>query len=536
MIQSANHEPKVRIPPRRMGGTLWRHKGKGLVTFAVIAAGTAAIIFYWPRSYRSEALLFVRLGRDSVTLDPTVTTGQTIALNETRETEINSILEILKSRALAEKVVTAIGPDLILNREASTGAASQTPEWLWAALDKLPKLDPVPVTDHERAATRLENELDVWLPKKTSVIGVRYQAASPEAAQKIVEAVLETYRAEHVLMHRSEHSYTFFDEQKRLLRDQLNAAYAALSGAKNQVGLTSIEGQRLTIQQQTSAIETEAVSAQAELAASQARAAALKRELAEVPAREVTQDVVGFSNEGADKMRDTLFQLQAKQSELQAKFAANHPELVAVNEQIKRMQATLDAQPVQRTQSTTAVNPGHQQLELSSLTEQAAVASLQARVKDLDAQHVAALERAKALNAAEIAIDQAQRQVELTEASYRTYSEKLEQARIDQQLESEQISDVNVIQPASYVAKAATPNRPLVAGLGLVLALASSVLVCFWADAGGDSHAPAPDDIPRAPDSRRVDVGAARATRPRVGRLAGPTGEGITGAAGARRG
>ena len=326
MIQSAHHESKVRIPSRRVGGTLWRHKGKGLLTFALIAGGTAAAIFYWPRSYRSEALLFVRLGRDSVTLDPTATTGQTIGLNESRETEINSILEILKSRALAEKVVTSIGPDLILNREAGSGAASQTPEWLSAAIDKLPKFDSVPVTDHERAVTRLENGLDVWLPKKTSVIGVRYQAASPEAAQKIVEAVLQTYRAEHVLMHRSEHSYTFFDEQKRLLRDQLNAAYAALSAAKNLVGLTSIEGQRLTIQQQTSAIETEAVSAQAELAASQARAAALKRELAEVPAREVTQDVVGFSNEGADKMRDTLFQLQAKQSELQGQVRGeDHP-------------------------------------------------------------------------------------------------------------------------------------------------------------------------------------------------------------------
>ena len=187
MIQSANGEKHGRVPSRRVGGAVWRHKGKGLLTFLAIVAGTAAIIFYWPRSSRSEALLFVRLGRDSVTLDPTATTGQTIALNESRETEINSILEILKSRALAEKVATALGPDLILNQESASGTASQIPAWLTAALDKLPKLDAVPVTDHERAVTRLENGLEVWLPKRTSVIGVRYQAASPETAQKIVE-------------------------------------------------------------------------------------------------------------------------------------------------------------------------------------------------------------------------------------------------------------------------------------------------------------------------------------------------------------
>ena len=72
-----------------------------------------------------------------------------------------------------------------------------------------------------------------------------------------------------------------------------------------------------------------------------------------------------------------------------------------------------------------------------------------------------------------------------------------------------------MIQPASYVAKAATPNRPLVAGLGLLLALASSVLVCIWADAGSDSQPPAPDDIPRGDDGA-VLMSVPRAQRDRV--------------------
>ena len=357
--------------------------------------GTAAAIFYWPRSYRSEAhLLTCVWGRILPTslprFDPTATTGQTIGLNESRETEINSILEILKSRALAEKVVTSIGPDLIFKPRGRLrgGEAARLPEWLSAAIDKLPKFDSVPVTDHERGCHTLgKRARRTGCRRKLASSAFAIEAASPEAAQKIVEAVLQTYRAEHVLMHRSEHSVHVLRRAETTAARPIERGLCGVgAAAKNLVGLTADRGQRLTIQQQTSAIETEAVSAQAELAASQARAAALKRELAEVPAREVTQDVVGFSNsEGADKMRDTLFQLQAKQSELQAKFAANHPELVAVNEQIRRMQATLDAQPVQRTQSTTNINPGHtSSSELSSLTEQAAVASLQARVKDLD--------------------------------------------------------------------------------------------------------------------------------------------------------
>src|SRR5580698_9202926 len=77
--------------PRGIVSSLWRHKGKGTLWFIVVVAATAAVILYWPRSYRSEAMLFVRLGRESVSLDPTATMGQTIAVSESRENEINSI-------------------------------------------------------------------------------------------------------------------------------------------------------------------------------------------------------------------------------------------------------------------------------------------------------------------------------------------------------------------------------------------------------------------------------------------------------------
>jgi uncharacterized protein involved in exopolysaccharide biosynthesis len=173
--------------------------------------------------------------------------------------------------------------------------------------------------------------------------------------------------------------------------------------------------------------------------------------------------------------------------------------MVAMNEQIRKLQAMLDQQPKERTQSTTAIHPGHQQLELSWLTEQANFASLGARVKKLDAEHQLAVARIKDLNRKEGGIVQAQRQVDLLEANYRTYAEKLEQARIDQQLDSEQISNVAVIQPATYVAKVASPNRPLVAGLGAILAVAGSVLICMLADYHDHSLKTA-DDVEKSLD------------------------------------
>ena len=121
---SRQQQPSRSAPASRgVFSSLWRHKGKGICWFIVVVAAAAAVILYWPRGYRSEAKLFVRLGRESVSLDPTATLGQTIAVSESRENEINSILEILKSREIAERVVDLVGPELILNRSNGPGGA-----------------------------------------------------------------------------------------------------------------------------------------------------------------------------------------------------------------------------------------------------------------------------------------------------------------------------------------------------------------------------------------------------------------------------
>jgi uncharacterized protein involved in exopolysaccharide biosynthesis len=63
---------------------------------------TALGIAMSPRTYVSESSMFVRVGRESIALDPTVTTGATIEKTEPRESEINSLKDILRSRTLFE--------------------------------------------------------------------------------------------------------------------------------------------------------------------------------------------------------------------------------------------------------------------------------------------------------------------------------------------------------------------------------------------------------------------------------------------------
>src|SRR5258708_17214696 len=109
------------------------------VVFGAVLFLVVVFILLSSRAYRSTAKLFVRLGRENVTLDPTATFGQTpvVAVPPTRENEINSVVEILRTRALLEEVVDRVGPAAIL------GEGDLLP----------PRKQPPPREDRESAAS-----------------------------------------------------------------------------------------------------------------------------------------------------------------------------------------------------------------------------------------------------------------------------------------------------------------------------------------------------------------------------------------------
>src|SRR5438552_16641430 len=90
-----------------------RHGRKGAVIAAVAAVVALIGTLLMPRSYYSEARLFVRFGRENQ-VDPTASGGQMVALYESRESEINSLIEILKSRAIFDRVVEELSPEFVL--------------------------------------------------------------------------------------------------------------------------------------------------------------------------------------------------------------------------------------------------------------------------------------------------------------------------------------------------------------------------------------------------------------------------------------
>src|SRR5262245_4000337 len=109
-------------PPAGLFRFAWRHWGKMVLTFSAVIAATLAYFSLAPREYRSDAKIFVRMGRESMSLDPTTTTGQYIAVADSRESEIHAVEELLLSRFAAENIVDQFGPAAILEKDPARSA------------------------------------------------------------------------------------------------------------------------------------------------------------------------------------------------------------------------------------------------------------------------------------------------------------------------------------------------------------------------------------------------------------------------------
>jgi uncharacterized protein involved in exopolysaccharide biosynthesis len=331
-----------------------------------------------------------------------------------------------------------------------------------------------PVTPRDRAIRRIFQGLDVEAERKSNVITVRYVDRSAQHSQHVVATLLEAYQEEHLRVNRTSGSRKFFQDQSQLMRERWEESASKLRDMKNALGLVSTDVQRQLLQEETSRIEAQLVLASTQLAAATAQARRLEQIVASLPDRKITEEEDGHPNEALDGMRQQLYQLEIRESELAAKYTDSHPELIAVRDQLRSSRTILNTQDARRVRMTTSVNKEREDLHLALLKQQAEQAAQSAKTKRLKEECVRLKQRVRQLNEAEVAIARQQQEVDLAAANYQAYSENLEQARIDRALQEDRISNVNIYQPASLEHRPVSPRKGLVLLLGLAVALFGS--------------------------------------------------------------
>jgi len=476
MITRATANSPTVLSTRDVFRIFARQRRKMIVCFCATMAAVVGVLIVFPRTYSSEARLFVRLGKESVSLDPTATLGQNMSVNESRESEINSELEMLRSRVLLEDVVEHLGSDRILG-----DSADGETNWigtLFSPVSMASSLFSTEVTDNERAVAKLQKLILVSSPRKSNVIVLSCKARDPKEAQAILQDFLDSYMVRHGQANHTSGSHDFFVKQSDLLREKLESAAHELRDMKNVSHFVSIEGQRANVQAQVDSIEAAMLANERSLAASEAKIAALTKALGELPPQLTAEEMV-VPNLGADTMRAELYKLQILEKEASSHYTSEHPRVIALRRQVEETQGIFDQQEPNRNHTTKKLSIVHQAAQTELMTTQALAAAHKAEAKSLEEQYASVMSKLRTLNDNESHITHLSRQVALLETSYSNYATHREQARIDAALEAGRISNVNIVQPASFVGKPTSPKLALSLLAGLIMASVGSVLLAF---------------------------------------------------------
>lgn len=457
---------------------LWRNRRISLaVMFGLLGLVTLGAVML-PKSYLSEAKLFVRFGRENQ-LDPTASSGQAISINETRESEINSLQEILRSRAMLDRLVQSLGPEYILKGiDAGPEHVAETGGPAVATEDQEPVSEGTPSRQHQLAVQKLEKELEIFSPRKTTVIAIRCKATKPEIAQTIVAKLVEIYLEEHVRVHRTPGSFEFFESQTDQFLAQWKDSADDLQKFKTKMGIVTIDGRRQQLQAQISDLEQRLLAAESEVTSSDARIVSLQAAIRLLP-EFINSQKVKQPSLAMEGMKQTLFQLQSREQELRSRMTPDHPMVIAVQHQVEDLQDVLSEHDDESVQQTHVINPARQTLELDLLKEQSLVDSLGGRIKSLKGQQTESYAALASLNTDEVRLADLQRTVDLTENRYRSYAEKLEQARINRSLDEERISSLSIVQPATYAIQPLGPRKILIVGLGGFVAIGGALFLAL---------------------------------------------------------
>lgn len=475
------------LGPRDAVAMFFRHKKKAMLFATLVITAATLVILYAPRTYRSEARLFLQVGRESVRLDPTATTGDTIALQQSgRASEIATAIEVLKSRSILEQTVDKLTPETVLGETELGGKASDRNELVDVALAPLHNAARAiksvdPVSEREEAVIAIEENFEVYAEFDSALIVLTLDAQSPQLAQTILDTIVNVYRDEHMRLYRTSGSKPFFEQQRTELEKQLVDAENALREAKNRMGVGSIESRRETLETRLSSIELARNATVQQKAAAEARIAALKERVDALPERLHTETRV-MPNTRADDLRSQLYALQVQLMNLEAKYSDDHPLVKSARAQVEEATQMAQGETPLREENVDRLNENHQALSLALAQAESELAGYAAQQKTLDQQRAAALADLKQLNDFEIELEELNRQATLARTNFYNYAAAFEKARMDEELHERRISNVAVAQSATLAEKPVSPSKVLVGALSLVVMLAGTIALVLAAE------------------------------------------------------
>ena len=444
-----------------------------VVTALLVTLLVAFVLIAFPNRYGSDGLLYVRLGRGALSTDPGAPSSHSVSYQESRASEVVSIAEMIDSREIAERAIDKIGVHVVnAPRNWIERIADYAQNILPAGGSATPTMTAEEYQDQlkrEEAVERIRDLIKISVPKEGYTVAVSGTGSDPELVQSVVQAVMDEYKNYHVEAHSADGSLEFFDQQVNKSRDEAMAAQEALQTTKSEMGWLSAESAVEALQERKMQLEISLDVAESELAQATSQANELQRRIAGFEQWVPTEVMRGIPNNAGDDMRSQLYGLQVEESEAFAKLMPSHPRYRMLQEKMSQSKQIMSQEGMEREQTVEALNPVRQELESGAQVALAKAAGLESRrdaiLKSLEKANAAILQ----LNQDSISLAKLKWQAEIARDNYLGHAKSLEEARVMDELDTEKMSDVSIIQNASLnLTKVGPPRLILMLAGGLI--------------------------------------------------------------------
>ncbi|MFB3926764.1 MAG: GumC family protein, partial [Syntrophales bacterium] len=416
---------------------IFKYRRRILFVFFGIVAVVTAATFLMPPVYEAKSTVMVKFGRELI-YRPELGDGRpSVLLNQ--DSLINTEIQILTSRDLIQKVISTIGLDEIYGTNKFRSIPSGT-------------------TPMEAAILQFEKSLVIENKPRSDVIQISFSHSDPRTAARAVNLLVDFFKEKHLQVF-SGPTTPFLERQLMIYEQKLRDSEKKLETFKQTHGVFSMDEQKGLLLRQRTELDTAFKHSQNQI-----------RELQQMLASVKEKGTLNAERQAViDNTKNQLLTLRLKEQDLLRKYKENSRTVGNVREEIRVVGEFLENQKADFSKSEIA------KIEADLNAQKARSASLSRQIFRLDND-------IRMLDSRERELQGLKRDLAINDGNYQTYLKKLEEARISDEMDSQKIANISVIQAAAAPAKPVKPKKEYNILLSILVGAVSGLGIAFLSE------------------------------------------------------
>jgi uncharacterized protein involved in exopolysaccharide biosynthesis len=451
---------------RQIVETAFRHHRLWLFVVVIVFSASVAYTLLRPRQYRSEMDILVQNTRADDQITPSRVNG-VITINGVTEEQINSEIQMLQSRSLANVVID--------------------PQWNSRPLGSSTQAQ---FKKHDKAVDSFEKHLTVEMVRKSDVIHVTYLASDPKTATDTLNRLLSVFLAKQREIAQPAGTAKFFADEAARYKSELDQAQQQLAEYQQQHQIVSLGDTEQNTDREINDAQTELRSTEAQISEVTQRIGTETSQLKAIPTRQMTQQRTIPNDYSVERLNTMLAELENQRTSLLTKFTPQDRLVQEVDQKIADTKTALrNAQQMTSQETSSDVNPVWQALTGSIIQNESERQALRAKESALKHQIAGLQSNLFGVEGSTVAFTTLRQQVSDLENGYQLYTQKRDEAKMADAMNENRLLNVAVQQNPTYSVIPFRPKPLVDTVLGGFTALFLASFLVFFAEIGRDTIA-----------------------------------------------